>query len=269
MLMGSPVQATLGYVAPMVAHPVSAAFHPERRSNLLWDRREMAIHDAAEIPGGAALATHGFQCVDHVSAIEAFDTGYGWLDAYAQELAELARRLTGAKEAYVSPRGLGLGSTRLSGGNVTIEFVHNDYTAASIGWHVADLDPERAQARLAGRFAVYNMWRLVSPPPQSRGLAICDPRSVAIADLVPGMTHWGPPDEEEYHQNALFRYNPAHRWYWWPELTRDQVLVWAGFDSDPRRPSIVPHVAFDNPLCDDPDAYRTAVHGRAYVFFGD
>jgi hypothetical protein len=45
------------------------------------------------------------------------------------------------------------------------------------------------------------------------------------------------------------------------------VLVWAGYDSDPSRPSIVPHVAFDNPNCGDPAAYRTAVHGRAYCFF--
>jgi hypothetical protein len=265
--MSPPVTATLGYVAPMVPHPVSAAFSPERRSNLVFDRREVAIHDAAEIPGGPKLATHGFECVEHVSAIPEFDHQYSWLEAYAAEMIDLAKRLTGGSEAHVSPNGLGLGSTRLSGGNGTIEFVHNDYTAASIGRHVHDIDPAKAQERLGKRFAVFNMWRLVSPPPQSRGLAICDPNSVRIADLVPGQTHWGPPDEEIYHQNALFRYSPAHRWYWWPELTRDQVLVWAGFDSDPRRPSIVPHVAFDNPNCADPDAYRTAVHGRAYVFF--
>ena len=90
---------------------------------------------------------------------------------------------------------------------------------------------------------------------------------LAIADLMPSMTHWGPPDEEVYHQNALFRYSPLHRWYWYPNLRTNEILIWAGFDSDPRFPSIVPHAAFDNPACGDPNAYRTAVHGRAYVFY--
>lgn len=265
--MNTPIRASLGYVAPTVAYPVSAVIHAEKRNNLRWDWREVEIHDGAEIPGGAQLESHGFTCVDHKSAVTDYDEDGTWLEPYAAEMIELAKGLTGGSEAIVSANGLGFGSTKMSGGYGTVSFCHNDYTAASIGRHVGELDPERAEERLSKRFAVFNMWRLVSPPPQSRPLAICDPNTVAIADLMPSMTHWGPPDEEVYHQNSLFRYNPAHRWYYYPDLTSDQIIVWAGFDSDPRFPSIVPHAAFDNPNCDDPDAYRTAIHGRAYVFF--
>jgi hypothetical protein len=265
--MSSPIRAKLGYVAPTVAYPVSATINPEKRSNLNWDWREVAIHDASQIPGDAQLESHGFTCVEHASAVTEFDESGGWLEQYAGEMVELARQLTGASEVVVAANGLGLGSTQLSGGCGTVSFCHNDYTAASIGRHIAELDPERAENRLSKRFAVFNMWRLVSPPPQSRPLAICDPNSVAISDLMPSMTHWGSPDEEVYHQNSLFRYNPAHRWYHFPDLTSERIIVWAGFDSDPRFPSIVPHAAFDNPDCTDPEAYRTAVHGRAYCFF--
>ena len=265
--MHPPVRAKLGYVAPTVAYPVSAVIHAERRNNLRWDMREVEIRDADEIPGGARLESHGFTCVEHASCVTDYDEAGSWLEPYAAEMAELARSLTGAGEVVVSAIGLGFGSTRMSGGNGTVGFCHNDYTAASIGRHIHEIDPDRAGERLSKRFAVYNMWRLVSPPPQSRPLAICDPNTVRIADLMPSMTHWGPPDEEVYHQNSLFRYNPAHRWYHYPELTEGKIIVWAGFDSDPRFPSIVPHCAFDNPDCDDPQAYRTAVHGRAYCFF--
>jgi hypothetical protein len=265
--MSAPVIAKLGYVGPMAAYPVSATFAPERRSNLVWDRREVAIHDGDEIPGGASLETHGFACVPHETAIGEFGEDYAWAPAYSQELAALIRQMTGASDVVV--RALGLGSTKLSGGNGAVEFCHNDYTAASVGRHILELDAERAEDRLSRRFAVFNMWRLVSAPPQSKPLAICDSTSVAISDLVPGMTHWpnADPEEEIYHQNALFRYSPAHRWFYYPRLERDRILVWAGYDSDPRFPSIVPHAAFDNPGCTDPNAYRTAVHGRAYAFF--
>lgn len=265
--MNPPVKAKLGYVAPTVAYPVSAVIHAERRSNLKWDWHEVEIHDAAEISGGARLESHGFTCVEHKSAIDDYDEAGSWMEQYAAEMVDLAKQLTGASEAVVAANGLGLGSTRLSGGYGTVSFCHNDYTAASVGRHISELDPDRAEERLSKRFAVFNMWRLVSPPPQSRPLAICDPNTVAISDLMPSMTHWGPPDEEVYHQNSLFRYNPAHRWYHYPDLDRDRIVIWAGFDSDPRFPSIVPHAAFDNPDCTDPHAYRTAVHGRAYAFF--
>jgi hypothetical protein len=263
--MSSQVRAKVGYVAPMVAYPISATINPEKRSNLVWDWREVPICDGDGIPGGASLETHGFTCVAHESAVADFNESYDWMPTYTRELADLIKRMTGAPEVVV--RACGLGSTRMSGGNGTVSFCHNDYTAASVGRHIAEIDPARAEERLSKRFAIYNMWRLVSPPPQSKPIAICDSTSVAIADLVPGMTHWGPPDEEVYHQNSLFRYSPKHRWYYYPRLTRDQILIWAGFDSDPRFPSIVPHAAFDNPDCTDPSAYRTAVHGRAYAFF--
>lgn len=263
--MGSTVSARIGYIAPTIAYPVSASIYPEKRSNLKWDWREVPIHDAAEIPGGATLESHGFTCVPHVSAVQDFDEGYSWLADYMQELEGLIGQLTGAPDVVATATGLG--STRLSGGNGTVGFCHNDFTAASVGRHIAELDAERAEERLSKRFAVYNVWRLVSPPPQCKPLAVCDPNTVAISDLLPSMTHWGPPDEEVYHQNSLFRYNPAHRWYYYPELNRDQVLIWAGFDSEPRYPSIIPHAAFDNPDCSDPEAYRTAVHGRAFAFF--
>ena len=78
-----------------------------------------------------------------MSAIPDFDESHGWVADYAEELVELAKRMSGASEVVVEPSALGLGSTRLSGGNATVAFCHNDYTAASVGRHIAELDPER------------------------------------------------------------------------------------------------------------------------------
>lgn len=70
--MSAPIRAELGYVAPTVAYPVSATINPEKRSNLNWDWREVAIHDASQIPGDAQLESHGFTCVEHAGAVTEF-----------------------------------------------------------------------------------------------------------------------------------------------------------------------------------------------------
>jgi hypothetical protein len=276
--MGEHLLAKIGYVGPMVAYPVSAAADPETRANMRWDWREMPVRNGRSIPGGATLGKHGFTVAPHKSAITDFDEGRGWAARYAREIERLIKEISGAAEVILPQMrflkdgveaempAVRLGSTRLAGGAGTVDFCHNDFTAASVGRHVAEIDPERAEERLARRFAIYNTWRLVSPPPQSKPLAICDPTSVSIADLVPGDTYYY---DEIYHQNALFRYSPNHRWYYYPDLRVDEVLIWAGYDSDPRFPSIVPHCAFENPDCTDPDACRIDVDCRVYAFFDD
>jgi hypothetical protein len=249
----------------MVAEPISAVVEPEKRSNLAWDWRDVPIHDGRAIPGGATLEKHGFTCIRHRTEIAEFDDSMDWAPRYKKEIANLIQRISGASEVILPLRGgPRVGSSKLSGGRGTVGFCHNDYTAASVGRHIAEIDPERAEERLAKRFAIYNVWRLVSPLPQSKPLAVCDATTVAAADLVPGQTHYF---DDVYYQNALFRYSPAHRWYYYPDLHKDEVLIWAGFDSDPRFPSIVPHAAFDNPACTDPAAYRINVDCRAFAFF--
>ena len=85
-----------------------------------------------------------------------------------------------------------------------------------------------------------------------------------MADAVPSQTYYY---GERYEGNFLFRYNPAQRWYYYPDMTPDEMLIWAGYHSDPLLPSIVPHAAFDNPNCSHPDAVRSNIDVRVYVFF--
>jgi hypothetical protein len=260
--MSDPVCGVIGYVAPMTVYPTSS-YDPAKR-NMKYDWREVPIHDAHEIPGGATLERHGFTTLPCEMSEVDLDAGEDWGPGFTREAVSLIQRMTGASDVVPSPpRGA---STKYSGPAGTIDFCHNDYTGASIGTFVVELDPAKAEARLARRFAVYNIWRLISPLPQSRPLAICDASSVAAADVVPSQTHY---TGDIYRQNALFRYNPAHRWYYYPNMRKDEILVWAGYDSDPRFPSLVPHVAFDDPTCTDPKAYRSNIDMRLYVFFDD
>jgi hypothetical protein len=258
--MIDPVYAPLGFAAPMTSYPESAPV--PARNKMKYDRRVVPIHNARNIPGGAKLETHGFTCVSYKMTPVNFDDGSAWKERFTEEAVAYIRQMTGATDIVSStpaPR-----STRYKDSDGTIDFVHNDYTGAGIGIFVNQLDPARAEARLAKRFAVYNIWKMVSQPPQNRPIAICDATTVVAADVVPSQTYYF---DEIYEQNALFRYNPAQRWYYYPDMTPDEMIIWAGYDSDPRFPSIVAHAAFDDPNCTDPNAIRSNIDTRIYVFF--
>jgi len=142
--MGAQMSAKIGYVAPMIPYPVSAAADPETRANMIWDWREMPIRSGRSIPGGATLEQHGFAVVPHRSAITNFDERRDWAAAYAREVEALIQQISGATKVIIPQvrylhdgtvtemPAVRLGSTRLTGGAGTVDFCHNDFTAASV-----------------------------------------------------------------------------------------------------------------------------------------
>jgi hypothetical protein len=239
----------------------------------VWDFRDVPIHDARAIPGGATLKKNGFTTLPHHPAIDSWE-GDDWRGPYMEEIADLVKSATGATEVLPtrnsgrSESPFGLRSSKYDPHGFPIAFIHNDFTSGSGPRHLAKDYPERAQSSYGKRFAIYNVWHLLSPPPQSYPLAICDPNSLRVSDLVPGEARFGQKDSQGvWGENSMFRYNPAHRWYYYPDLRNDETLIFCGYDSDSSNPSIVPHASFRDPSCQKPGAERTCVHGTVYAFF--
>ena len=88
------------------------------------------------------------------------------------------------------------------------------------------------------------MWRPIRGPVQRSPLALADAGSVRPQDLV--ATDQVFPDRvgEIYH----LAFHPAQRWYYAPEMARDEVLLIKGWDSrDDGRARFTPHSAFPLP----------------------
>jgi hypothetical protein len=66
---------------------------------------------------------------------------------------------------------------------------------------------------------------------------------------------------------STFQYNAGHRWCYFSDMTRDEVLVFKAFDSDPSRASGVPHVAFTDPTCPPDAPARESIDARFIAFF--
>jgi hypothetical protein len=137
-----------------------------------------------------------------------------------------------------------------------------DDTALAFGERTAP-----AGKRVA-RCAHYNVWRAISAPPQDVPLAVCDARTVAPADLIVADAIFDEVGKPEWSfESWLIAHNPAHRWHWFSDMTRDEVLIFKTNDSDPAAPHCVPHVAFDNQDCLASAPPRASIEMRAIAYW--
>jgi hypothetical protein len=63
------------------------------------------------------------------------------------------------------------------------------------------------------------------------------------------------------------RHNRAHRWCYFPNMTRDEALVFKTNDSQPGEPHHVPHTAFNDPTCPPGVAPRNSIEMRAIAYW--
>ena len=79
-----------------------------------------------------------------------------------------------------------------------------------------------------GRFAIINVWRNIADEPvATHPLALCDAQSVQPEDLVVFEIHY----EDRVGENYFAKHAQRHRWYYYPEVTRDEVLLIKQWDS--------------------------------------
>lgn len=143
-----------------------------------------------------------------------------------------------------------------------VAFVHNDYTPDSGPRMVRQtLAAPEAEDRLTRRFAEINVWRPIKGPVLEQPLAVCDAGSIAPGDLV-GVS------QGLRHEVFMLRYNPAHRWYYFPRMNSDEVILIKGFDSAiDGRARFTAHAAFADPSTPPGAPARESIEARALLFF--
>jgi hypothetical protein len=133
--------------------------------------------------------------------------------------------------------------------------VHNDYSVAGAR--------ETAEAVYTSRFPdgpgfrralITSLWRVFSPPPQDCPLAICDYTSVGpaegldnrmyLVDEIPGDLYAEMPAAAPGASGSEFLHSPDHRWWYFPGMTRNEILLLKLNDSDHSVAWRVPHSAF-------------------------
>lgn len=263
------VRGDVNYAAAMTARPRYYA-NDHSRDVLALEAHTIDIADARRAAAPPTLERNGFQLVRNHSATRDFRDPDEVKRVYAPEVERLIADLTGASKVTVTGGGvLRFGERSPDSGRL-----NNSYPARFV--HVDISDPtarafaERANpaARPGQRFAHFNVWRVLSPPPQDVPLAICDAAGVAPEDLVPADAIFDAPGQPEWSfEGIVVRFNPAHRWSYFSGMTTDEALVFTTCDSDPAHPHCVPHSAFTDPTCPPDVPPRASIEMRAIAWF--
>ena len=218
----------------------------------------------------AFFDAHGFVLLSHETAVRSWETNPNSAESsdvvrkYYPEIEQLIReRLYPGRRVEVhqwSPplrRGRGTPTPQYANG------VHSDYGLTPEDFEVSVEAYAKRQAAEAWRrrhdrddveaFTIIDFWRPTNMPGPllHMPLALCDPSSVDLADLVPtALTGIAPSGLPTNH--VALRYNPSQRWYYYPRMDTDEVLAFKLFecrkdDPEPTQFRSVLHSAFADP----------------------
>ena len=241
-----------------------------RRTSGTEERHRIEISNGREARD-LAIDRNGFMLVEHRTAMRDFFDAKELKQVYYPEVEALIKRISGASRVVVFDHTLRSGSEAEREAKLIREPVlsaHNDYTEWSGPQRVRDLMGAEADKLLERRFAIIQVWRAAfsnaADPIRSNPLAMADARSVAAEDLLVAERRY----PNRVGQTYRLRYNPAHRWFYFPEMRREEAIVFKVFDSlKDGRARFTPHTSFDDPATPAGAPPRQSIEARALAFF--
>ena len=264
------VEADLSYVVDDGQPSIRYIDWPEEahKAHLpTYEAHRMRIWNGRTANERFTLPTHGFQMVDHATAVKDFYDEAEVLRVYYPEVEALIKKESGARRVVVFDHTI---RTPDDGRHAerwirqTVKSVHNDYTERSAPKRVRDILPDEANQLLKRRFGIIQVWRSIAPRVESEPLAMCDGRSIPEVGFIRNERRYRDRTAETYH----IAYNPAHRWFYFPYMTRNEALVFKVFDSDASAGvRFTAHTSFDDPTTARDAKIRESIEMRALAFY--
>jgi hypothetical protein len=232
------VNATVSYLSEGDGRPVYSPSGPGRDAQFVVDRAlleqtveiEDARLDKERMAQKYELDSGDTVLLKHQTQVSNFFDDDQLKEVYEAELESLLLSATAATRVHFFDHTLRASDPAKREIQQTREpstLVHNDYTAISGFKCLQEQLPEEAGDLSKKRFQIVNLWRPLVDPVESFPLAFCLSDSIAEADLV---------DTERRSPNhigelTLVTFNPAHRWYYFPNMHPGEVLLFKTFDS--------------------------------------
>lgn len=227
----------------------------------------MPIYNGRTIADRLSLEREGFVLVRHDTQVKNFYDEDEVRSVYYKETEELVKRSSGAQRVLVFDHTVRAADSAIREKNQVsspVRNVHNDYTEWSGPQRVRDLLPDEAKELLRRRFAVVQTWRPINQPVRNEHLAIADAQSIGISELIPSARIYPNRRGEVYHST----HNPAHRWYYFPNMQRNEAMVFKCYDSlKDGRARWTAHCAFDDPTAPPTVPPRESIEMRTLAFF--
>lgn len=233
------------------------------QERVAFSPREIEVHSARSLAGDVAptLDSTGFMLVRNRNPMPEVDLltrspPREWL-AWAERLVQDS---TDAKYVFAFHPSM---RHRVQGSAEIASYVHCDFTPQFhlklIRWFAEGCaskelarhsEPDSLRQRMfdagvteqelrSSRIMVLNVWcglDLENSHIHNYPMAFCDWRTVTESDVL---------------RNRFVAFRPRHRWFWFPEVSVNEVLLFATYDSQEvakgQRASGIPHTAIDHP----------------------
>jgi hypothetical protein len=218
---------------------------------------DVHIRNAREAEHPFTLEQHGFELGRYPTSITDWEAQYGADSAYAAEVEKIAKAMCGCDlvipmSGQVRTSGQTSANVQPPAGEAHVDFT--DKTAKMVAERMyCSRYPEGAGFT---RALCFSLWRCLSPAPQDWPLALCEGGSVRLdegtsntkvdVDVIPtGDALFAEiPGEEDMVAATIFHHSPDHRWWYYPDMTDDEVIFIKFNDSDHSIAWRAPHTAF-------------------------
>ncbi|WP_229178343.1 CmcJ/NvfI family oxidoreductase [Bradyrhizobium ivorense] len=237
---------------------------------------DVDIRDARPIVNELSLDREGFILVPHKTSCADVRDPDVMRQKYLDEMVPFIKDYFNAswvvpRHKYVVMR-LASATPPAEGGRISYKAVrgtaynaHIDYAPVAAPMLAAQENQEQGiPIRVYSRLMIIQTWRALSPPPQDFPLAFADASTTPTTDVFEH-TFINPVGES--FRSLSVHYSPLVRWYYFPNMHPDEVVLFKGYDSDRHYDYWSAHSAFDNRRAYPNALPRESVEARFYVYF--
>ncbi len=263
------VEASLSFAIDNGVKPVSQTYGEGSTVHTYlgaYEDRLTPIRASRGLAGSFTLDREGFRLARHETKVRDFYDEDEVRSVYYAELDALVKAETGCTRTIVFDHTRRAGDEEMREAHKIrgpVRTVHNDYTDWSGPQRLRDLVPDEAEELLKHRLQVVQVWRAIRGPILRDPLALCDARSMSPKDFIAAERRFPNRVGEIYH----IAYNPAQRWYYVPEMTRDEALVFKCYDSHKDVARFTAHAAFEDPTSRPDAPPRESMEARILAIF--
>lgn len=237
-------------------------------SNLRCEQYSVRVYDARSLLSLPSLDREGFMLLQHNSSTHDFYDQATLREGYYREIEQLISVVTGAASVIAFDHNIRARGPRAKQLllHPPVLRVHCDNTTNSGPQCARELLGIADDVPIDRRFAIINCWRPIRGPLRDAPLAMCDARS-AVGDLVPTDLVYRDRISETY----AVTYNPGHRWFYFPAMREDEILIFKCYDSydtsEEGWARFTPHSAIDDPTAPSDGFPRESIDIRALAVY--
>ena len=279
MAVAEEIEAPFFYLKDTSKTPINRQTNTAKDTNDFQATRDPTV---MKIKNGRLLATdpsldrEGFAFIKQVSKVVNFFDDSELDTIYSMEIEDLIRRASGGREVVVfdhTRRSTAPEQREKYNARDPVPAPHSDYSDTSAEQRMHDVFGKQVSDKLNRRFAMVNAWRSMTGTIEEWPIAVCDARTVnenLLVDTYRHAPHRAEPSFE-YARSSSTRhaaFDSSHRWYYYPEMKRDEVLLFKNYDTlKDGTARFALHSAFEDPSTPQNPRPRESIETRAFVFF--